>query len=128
MAIVFVTFSGLLSSCEKDDDKVNAPESLADTSWLWDVGERTTEERVEVGVAVELDFKSTTVDLNILVGGVKDNAFVVTGFSAGTFTYTYSKPNVTITFEEEKSKGSIDGNKLTFKDEDGDAVFIREED
>lgn len=123
--VSFVTLSGLLSSCENDDDKVNAPESLSGTAWLYDTGETTvTAEGVEVGVAIELDFTSTTkVDLNILVGGIKDNAFAISGLSVGTFSYTYSKPDVTVIINDETLKGRIDGNKLTI---DGD-IFIKED-
>jgi hypothetical protein len=115
------------SSCEKDDDNVNAPDSLTGTAWLYETDETvTTQNGVEVAVAVELDFVSATkVDINILVGGVKGDIYAISGFTAGRFDYTYSKPNVTIIDEEgEKLTGSVNGNKMTI---DGD-VLVKEED
>jgi hypothetical protein len=129
MALVAIVIaSAAFSSCEKDDD-VNAPDSLTGTSWLYETGETVTnEDGVEIGVAIELDFVlATKVDINILVGGVKDNAFAVSGFSVGRFDYTYSKPNVTITAAGESSTGKIDGNKLTIREEDSVFVFVKED-
>jgi hypothetical protein len=61
-----------------------------------------------------LDFTSTTKgDLNILVGGVASDVIAISGFTAGEFSYTYSKPNVKITIGTESLNGKIDGNKLT---------------
>ncbi|MDR0613962.1 MAG: hypothetical protein LBG45_10970 [Dysgonamonadaceae bacterium] len=119
-----------LVSCSKDDeDKVNAPDSLIGTSWLWESGETiTTEDEVEVGIAVELDFTtSSKFDINILVGGVKNDVFAVSGFNAGTYNYTYSKPNVTFTVDGEKETGVIDGKKLTLKSDGETIVFIKED-
>ncbi|MDR1808791.1 MAG: hypothetical protein LBR34_00070 [Prevotella sp.] len=114
----------LFVSCEKDDDKVNAPDSLAGTAWLFEDKTETDENGVEIGVAVELDFVSASkVDINILVGGVKADSFAVSGFPVGTLDYTYSKPNVTIIDEDgDTLTGKVDGDKLTI---DGD-VFNKE--
>lgn len=120
MALVF-------TGCkDDDDDKVNAPDSLVGTSWLYDTDETTTVNGVEVGVGVEINFETATSgNIAILVGAESDDAIAIDGFEAGTFTYTYSKPNVTLTDEDgEKITGKIDGNKLTI---DGD-VFELEED
>lgn len=129
MSCLAVT-TALVSCSKDDDDKVNAPDSLIGTSWLWESGETiTTEDGVEVGIAVELDFTtSSKFDINILVGGVKNDVFAVSGFNAGTYNYTYSKPNVTFTVDGEKETGVIDGKKLTFKSDGETIVFIKDED
>jgi hypothetical protein len=74
-----------------------------------------------VEVAVECDFVSATkVDINVLVGGKKGNVFAVSGYSAGRYDYTYSKPNVAITIDEtEILSGSVNGDKMTL---DGDVL------
>lgn len=125
LLMICLIMSVFLSSCEKDEDKINAPDSLVGTSWLWEADETVTQDGVEIGIAVELDFISTSkVDINILVGGIKDNTFAVSGFSVGSYNYTYKKPDVTIIDDDETSKGRIDGSKLTI---DG-KTFFKEED
>jgi len=109
--------AAVFTACSKDDE-VDAPDSLVGTSWLFE----TEEDGVAVGI--ELDFTSaTTGDVNIIYGGEKNGILTLGGFSAGEFTYTYSKPKVTLTIDGEKSTGKINGNKLTI---DGE-VFVKED-
>jgi hypothetical protein len=114
----------MFAACSKDDNKVNAPDRLTGTSWMHEIDETVTIDDVEISVAIEMDFTSTAKgDLNILVGGVKDNTFAVSGFTAGEFTYTYSKPNVIVVLEGETEKGVVNEDKLVFSD---GTVFIME--
>ena len=96
----------MLSSCKKED-KVNAPNSLTGTSWIY--------ETVVEGVpsAVELDFTSATKgEINVFASGKANDVIVIAGMQAGEFTSTYNKPNVAITFDGETVNGKIDGDKL----------------
>jgi hypothetical protein len=122
LAVASVT---LLASCSKDDDKVNAPDSIVGTAWLCETS--VIKDGSEVGAGMELDFISATqVDLNIMIGGVNDNTIAIAGFTAGTYSYTYSKPNVNITIQGQSSAGVIDGNKLTITEDGEKIVFTKE--
>ncbi|MDR2065332.1 MAG: hypothetical protein LBP85_06465 [Prevotellaceae bacterium] len=121
ITVLMVALTAIFTSCSKDDE-VNAPDSIVGTSWFNDT-ETAIVDGVEVGVGIELDFTSATKgDLNILVGGAADNTIVILGFTAGEFSYTYSKPNVKITMGGESQNGKIAGNKLTIDD----VVFEKE--
>ncbi|GHT06761.1 hypothetical protein AGMMS49525_15370 [Bacteroidia bacterium] len=110
LAIAVVT-SCLFTSCSKDDDAA----SLKGTSWLYEAEEVV--DNVLVGVAIELDFTTASqVDLNVLVGGKSDDAIVISGVSAGTYSYSYNHPAVTITVDGDRLTGTVNGNKLTLSD------------
>ncbi|GHU61547.1 hypothetical protein FACS1894123_01080 [Bacteroidia bacterium] len=110
-------------SCSKDDDDVK---SLKGTSWLYE--EEKVVNGVSMALGIELDFTTNNqVDLNVIVGGASNDAIVIAGISAGTYSYSYNHPAVTITVDSEKLVGTVNGNKLTLSDGEDVLVFNKEE-
>ena len=122
LSIALIGMSVAFSSCSKDEkDKVNAPDTLTGTSWLYE-GEVDG-----VHIGLELDFKTANAcELAVMAGVEAEDVIAVVGGSLGTGTYTYTKPNVTIKIDGDEAKGVVDGNKLTLTIDDDQVVFIKE--
>jgi hypothetical protein len=114
-----IFFSVLLSlvmgftSCDKDDDKDDAND-LAGTIWQF------TESDDYGSYIVTLTFNSGGTGVSTEKRTYTYDGETEEETETDNFTWSYKKPNVTLTVGNETINGTVSDNKMTFVMEDGD--------
>jgi len=107
MAVICI---GLMTSCEKDPvptGNTNNTESLVGTSWKY----------------TEMDYDPYYgyTEYSVIITFTSGNAFTWKTYEddyledSETGTYTYKKPTITLTLDEETVSGTVSGNKMTIE-------------
>ncbi|MDR3328914.1 MAG: hypothetical protein LBS63_02240 [Prevotellaceae bacterium] len=113
-------------SDDKKEEEGGAPDSLVGTTWRFS---EKSEEDNQVYYTI-YDFTTSTV------GAMKQGVEGGTDEQSESITYSYTKPNVTITvdeFPDSHATGVVSGNKMTLTHRYGDgaddvevAVFVKQ--
>ena len=126
LAIVFVAATMTMVACSRDnDEKTPTPDTLSGSTWTGSVDENMMGLQIHIDMLLKF-INATNGELQAnITGGVEDPET-----KTAAFTYTYQAPNGTMTGVDEDGDTlsysfTVDGNKMTLKDEGHDITLTR---